>query len=108
MTRLYLFAGFLRTDTKEPTPEALLSGAAIYARINTVDGVQRYPRWKKDRVLDILRRQLQSHPKPPTKTEMRAADQRVAFESSQTVDVRLATLEHRVEELERFLRRGQR
>lgn len=100
--------GLLRPESKEATAEALSTGAALYVTVDTADGPHTYPRWRKDLVLDVLRRALQDYPKPPTRSQQITQSRSVAGDSGQSLDARIEALERRVEYLERQLRRESR
>lgn len=98
--------GLLDPEHKEKvaTAEALGAGAAIYVTVDTADGPHRYPRWRKDLVLDVLRQALRENPKPPTRSQAAAPVRRVAADLPQSLEERVETLERRLLSLERRLR----
>ncbi|GAB3534337.1 hypothetical protein GCM10027403_10000 [Arthrobacter tecti] len=103
--RLLRLVGLLRHEPKEPTAEALESGAAIYVTVDTADGPHRYPRWKKEVVLKVLSQALEEHPKPASGANQ-ARGSGLAQDLSQTMESRVNELERRVESLERQLMRA--
>lgn len=100
---LLRIVGLLRYESKEPTAEALRTGAAIYVTVDTADGPHRYPRWRKDQILDVLGQALQDNPKPLTRSEKGNPGRKVTFDPPQSMDARVEALERRVESLERRL-----
>ncbi|WP_343317336.1 hypothetical protein AAFM46_08105 [Arthrobacter sp. TMP15] len=106
--KLLRIVGLLRYETKEPTAEALRTGAATYVTVDTADGPHRYPRWRKDRVLDVLGQALHDNPKPVTQIGEGNRSRRVPLDPPQPLDARCEALERRVEALERRLMRGSR
>lgn len=105
---LMRLVGLLLPDSKEPTVGALRTGAALYVTVETADGFHRYPRWRPDLVLDVLRRALQEYPKPPSRTEQASHDAKSPRTSGLSLEERVEALERRIESLERQLRRAPR
>ena len=103
---LMRLVGLLTPESKEPTVEALRLGAAMYVSVETADGAHRYPRWRPDLVVDVLRRALQEHAKPLTRTEQTSHEARVPRTPRLSLEVRVEALERRIESLERQLSRA--
>ncbi len=94
--------GLLRVGSKEPTPEALKSGAALYVTVDTADGLHRYPRWRKDLILRRMEQALQEFPKPSGGAK--SAGHAGTADKSGSLEARFQDLEKRVESLERLVR----
>lgn len=97
--------GLLQREVKEPTPEALRRGDAIFTMQDTADGPQRYHRWKKDQVLDVLRQAIAENPKPSNTVRENIRGLRPG---RPTLDSRIEALERRVAALEGGLMNGGR
>lgn len=104
---LLRLVGLLQDGSKDPSGEALRTGAAIYVTVATADGPHRYPRWRKELVLGVLSRALRDHPKPLTATDKGNQRNAGSFHPQpQSFDERLSDLERRVERLERQANQG--
>ncbi|WP_409017280.1 hypothetical protein [Arthrobacter sp. MP_2.3] len=95
--------GLLQPQSKEPSVDALSSGAAIFVTLETAQGLQRNVKWHKDLVRDDLVRAIQQHPKPLTRTEQARRDQPTGQKPPRTLPGRVEALEERVRVLEQLL-----
>ncbi|MFK0009143.1 hypothetical protein ACIQTZ_19065 [Paenarthrobacter sp. NPDC090520] len=107
---LLRLVGLLESETKEPTGEALRTGAAKHVTVATADGPHRYPRWRKDLVLGVLSQALQDNPKPLTRSELEKRRHGASYysrpqspEGPQSPEEKIVELERRIELLEKRL-----